>query len=604
VVISALGLTGAGPARAAADCTLAPIQCFAISETTEAGTVTSGSFADTDVTDDVFESFSEQDATIGPPPKRADLLQHTWTIEVQAGNSYSFAVDAYRVDAGGEGDDFKFMYSADGGQNWATMVIVDRDSLATYAYDFTTDVAGTVLVRAEDADRGQANKTHASLYVDALYVGVSDADPPPPPSISERNIIGYYTSWSIYDRDYFVNEHDPGVDHIPADKLTHINYAFANTAQDGTILIGDAFADINKAFGNEPAGAPYKGNFQQLQILKQNNPHIKTFISVGGWTWSDHFSDIMANSPFPNSRQTFCDSLLDFVTTYGFDGADIDWEYPGDPGEGDNSFRDGGVDAQNFVATLALCKPLFEFEDKLLTLATPCNPALYQHPSKGGELDLAALEPLVDWVNLLSYDLHGAFDPVTGHQSQLYLNPHDPYAGDPIIRRFTQDACVRGHIAEGMPAEKIHLGVPFYGRSFARVQNALAGGVLGLFQPFDGVPKGTWDGGRWGVSGVFDYEDIVLNILPGATPAYDTISEVPTLTWALGRKKGLGFMSYDDRTSVCNKAAYADDENLAGLMFWELSGDIEDHPESLVNAMFCGLNPGAAGCAGVCPAAP
>ena len=60
-------------------------------------------------------------------------------------------------------------------------------------------------------------------------------------------------------------------------------------------------------------------------------------------------------------------------------------------------------------------------------------------------------------------------------------------------------------------------------------------------------------------------------------------------------------MSYDDRTSVCNKADYADDQNLAGMMFWELSGDIEDHPESLVNAMYCGLNPTADGCANVCP---
>jgi GH18 family chitinase len=602
VLISALGLTGAGPAWAAADCTsVVPVQCFAISEMTEAGSVTGGSFVDTDAKDGTFESFSEQDATIGPPPKRADLLQHTWTIEVPSGNSYSFTVEAYRVDAGGEGDDIRFLYSADGGQTWAAMVTVNGDSLAAYTYDFTSDVEGAVLVRAEDADRGQGNKTHASLHVDALYIGVSNAEPPPPPSISERNVIGYYTSWSIYDRDYFVNEHDPGVDHIPADKLTHINYAFANTAQDGTILIGDAFADINKAFGNEPAGVPYKGNFQQLQILKQNNPHIKTLISVVAGSLKNHFSDIMANDPFPSSRQTFCDSLLDFVTTYGFDGADIDWEYPGDIGEGDNSFRDGGEDARNFVETLALCKSLFEPEGKLLTVATPCNPALYEYYGKGGELDLAGMEPHVHWVNLLSYDLHGAFDPVTGHHSQLYLNDDDPNAGDPIGSRFTQDACVAGHIVEGMPAEKIHLGVPFYGRSYARVQEAVDGGILGLFQPFDGVPKGTWDGGRWGTSGVFDYEDIVLNILPGATPAYDTISEVPTLTWALGRKKGRGFMSYDDRTSVCNKASYADDNNLAGMMLWELSGDIEDHQDSLVKAMFCGLNPAAADCAGVCP---
>jgi hypothetical protein len=157
-LILALGLT-----QAQAACTVAePIRCFAVSETTEAGVVTEGSLADLHETDSFIESFDEQDATIVPPPKRADLVQHTWTIEVAPGNSYSFTVAAYRVDAGGEGDDFNFLYSADGGQNWAIMVIVDADSLATYAYDFTTDVGGTLLVRAEDADRVPASGAAAT----------------------------------------------------------------------------------------------------------------------------------------------------------------------------------------------------------------------------------------------------------------------------------------------------------------------------------------------------------------------------------------------------------------------------------------------------------
>ena len=229
----ALCLSGAGETLAQVDCTaVEPIRCFAVSETTGAGAVVAGDFMDTDLDDGVYEILREADETIGPPPKRADELRHTWTVEVTPGNSYSFALDAYRLDAGGDGDDFRFLYSTDGGQSWVAMVTVESDVPALYTYDFTTDVAGALLVRAEDTDRGKANKNNASLFVDALHVGVSDAEPPDPPSISERNVIGYYTSWSIYARDYFVNEHEPGVNHIPADRLTHINYAFANTQQD------------------------------------------------------------------------------------------------------------------------------------------------------------------------------------------------------------------------------------------------------------------------------------------------------------------------------------------------------------------------------------
>lgn len=563
---------------------------YATGESTTAGTVAGGDYWSTQDAGGQVETLVEQDATIGPPPKRADLLEHTWTFSgVPDCVAYKFTLTAWRQDAGGDGDNFSFAYSTDGGLSWRTMMIVDSDSESLYEHEFQATPGGTLLVRAVDTDRTGGRKYHATLYVDQMYFEGLSSGPEPDPGVSAKRIIGYYTSWSIYAREYYINEHEPGADHIPAGKVTHINYAFANLAPDGTVVLGDEFADVGKIFGNEPPGALYKGNFMQLNILKNRYAHIRTFISVGGWTWSDHFSDVFADQA---KRGTFCSSLLDFVARYGFDGADIDWEYPGDPGEGDNSYRPG-FDKVNFVAALAQCRPDFDAAGKMLSVATPCNPQLYTD-----ELDLAGMMPYLDWVNPMSYDLHGPWDALTGHHSQLYEN-----AGDPFADGLTLSACVQGHITEGVPPEKINAGVPSYGRAYANVSQQPGGNpsIRGLFQPFSGVPKGTWDGGRWGTTGVCDYEDIVLNILPKGSPDFDAAAKVPTLTWNLGKKQGMGFLSYDNTQSVCQKAQFAIDNGLGGLMFWEFSADIENDQRSLILAMYCGLNPGAEACASVCP---
>ena len=105
------------------------------------------------------------------------------------------------------------------------------------------------------------------------------------------------------------------------------------------------------------------------------------------------------------------------------------------------------------------------------------------------------------------------------------------------------------------------------------------------------MPKGTWDGGKWGISGVFDYEDIVHNIVPKAiTVETDTAASASTLTWKLKGKDGKGFMSYVDPVGICDRASFVDSNNLFGLMFWEFSGDIEDDNRSLIKAMYCAFN--------------
>lgn len=89
-------------------------------------------------------------------------------------------------------------------------------------------------------------------------------------------ILAYFTAWSIYGRNYFVAD-------ILADRITHINYAFANINASGQITLGDSYADVDRFFPNDTDSQPLKGNFNQLTILKQKYPHLRTLISVGGW---------------------------------------------------------------------------------------------------------------------------------------------------------------------------------------------------------------------------------------------------------------------------------------------------------------------------------
>jgi chitinase len=132
-------------------------------------------------------------------------------------------------------------------------------------------------------------------------------------------IVAYYPGWATYGRNYQVSD-------IDASKITHINYAFANVSTAGEVIVGDPYADTDKFFPGDCWDAGCKrGNFNQLNKLKASNPHLKTLISVGGWTWSANFSNAASTDAL---RTVFADSAVKFVRDWGFDGVDIDWEYP------------------------------------------------------------------------------------------------------------------------------------------------------------------------------------------------------------------------------------------------------------------------------------
>lgn len=375
---------------------------------------------------------------------------------------------------------------------------------------------------------------------------------------SGKKVVGYYTAWSVYGRDYHVAD-------IPADKLTHINYAFANIGPDGKIALGDPYADIDKFYtGDSWDAGSLRGNFNQLQRLKEKHPHLQTMISVGGWTWSSRFSDVALTE---SSRQLFVSSTIDFMQDYGFDGIDIDWEYPVSGGLSSNVTR--AEDKQNYTLLMK------EFRDQLdalesqhdrdywLSIAAPASPAVYEN------LEIQAIAEQLDWMNVMSYDFHGSWSEKTNHQAALFASSQDPHA-DPVARtQFNGHAAAQAYLDVGVPGEKIVLGGAFYGRGWQGVPDI----NNGLYQSHSGVPQGTWE------PGVFDYQDLKENYLPTYNRYWDAEAMVP---WLYNADTGI-MISYDDPESLGHRAQYIVDQQLGGMMFWELSADDSEH--SLLNAI-------------------
>jgi chitinase len=156
-------------------------------------------------------------------------------------------------------------------------------------------------------------------------------------------------------------------------------------------------------------------------------------------------------------------------------------------------------------------------------------------------------------MNLMSYDFHGSWDPITGHNAPMYVGSKDKATG------FSVSDAVDAYIDGGFPAEKLVLGVPFYGRGWEGVGSASAG----LYQSGRAAGVGTWE------KGVFDYTDIVDNYLPTMTRYWDAEAQVPYL---YDPARGL-WITYDDAQSLKVKADFIKDRGLGGAMFWELSND-------------------------------
>lgn len=373
-----------------------------------------------------------------------------------------------------------------------------------------------------------------------------------------HRIVGYFTSWGIYGRQFFVTD-------LPADRLTHINYAFANFTEDGEVIPGDRWADMQVPSAGERAGGDGLGNFNQLRLLRTQHPHLRTLISLGGWNWSALFSPVAAD---PVTRARFAESAVTFMLAHGFDGIDIDWEYPGAPGHPLNRRRDD--DPQNFILLLQALRDRLNAQriadarpaddPYLLTIAVGAGQAAID------PVDWVQVAPLVDWINVMAYDMAGGWAETTGHNAPLYPAP----AADPPLSAHT---AMQSYVTAGVPARQLVLGTAFYGRGFAGVPPT----NNGLYQPFEGLPPGTWE------NGVFDYHDLAANYLPRFGQHWADAEAVPYLYDPTSQV----MITYDDPRSLGLKANYVRDGGFGGVMIWEMSGDTRDHV--LIDALYAGL---------------
>ncbi|KAH6871061.1 ThEn42 [Thelonectria olida] len=323
--------------------------------------------------------------------------------------------------------------------------------------------------------------------------------------------------------------------------ITHIIYAFVNVLADGTVYSADSYADLEKHYDGDSwseTGKNAYGCVKQLYLLKKANRKLKVLLSIGGWTWSANFPAVASAAA---TRAAFASSAVAMMKDWGFDGIDIDWEYPADDVEAANmvlllrAVRDG----MDSYASQHASDHHFQ-----LSIAAPAGRTHY------AKLRMAELGRLLDYVNLMAYDYAGSWSGATGHSANLFENKEDPDSTP-----FNTDSAVRAYLEGGIPPRKLVIGMPIYGRSFE--------GTEGMGQAFSGVGSGSWENGAW------DYK-----VLPkaGAAVHYDGNAHA--------------YYSYDPGTQEL--ISYDTPDAVRGSMFWEASSDRSDS-DSLIGASYQAL---------------
>jgi chitinase len=407
---------------------------------------------------------------------------------------------------------------------------------------------------------------------------------------SRANVVGYFIEWGIYGRSYLVkNVATSG----SASKLSVLNYAFSNVTPDasGNVVckLADEWADYQTPWSADQSvdgqavtwPRPILGNFQQLQALKAQNPGLKVLISLGGWTFSKYFSVAAATR---DARERFVSSCIDLFIKgnipdpgWGgmggpgaaagvFDGIDIDWEWPGSEGNAGNVISP--ADKSNLTLLLAEFRRQLDRYGKetrhhyLLTQFLPAGPAKID-----AGFEVNKIFKYLDFGTVQGYDLHGPWESVTNHQSNIFTTRSDP--SDP---RFSIDDTIRAYLRRGAPSEDLVVGVPFYSHGWTGVASA----NHGLYQPSTGAAPGTWE------AGTEDYKVAKTFLGTGFTRYEDRRAGA---AWLFD---GTTFWTFDDPRVLTAKTRYVDENDLGGIMFWELSGDTADG--ELIHAIAAGLS--------------
>ena len=418
-----------------------------------------------------------------------------------------------------------------------------------------------------------------------------------PNGTTDKRVVTYFEEWGIYSRD--VNLSD-----VDGQSMTHMNYSFFDVKADGSITLFDEFAALQKRFpqsdqvsrtfssveyaamapelldiyedsgrytttqssdsitvtsvpvGWNGVGTNDAGNFEQLRRFKELNPEVNLGFALGGWTLSDEFSTAYATQ---EGRDKFVSETVRIFETYDFfNVVDFDWEYPGGGGKAGNAVSSN--DGANFELVLRDLRSALndlsaetgrEFEVSIATAGGE---------EKLANLNLEGIDPYVDFYNVMTYDFHGGWENITGHQAAM--------TGD--ANNYDVTGAVDVFETAGIELSKVVMGAPAYTRAWGNVSD---GGTFGYQQPGSGRDAtGSFE------AGVYDYKDLLDDVVTGARDLYWDDDNKAAFLY-----DGDEWSSMETTATIAGKAAYVEEKGLGGMMFWALSNDAEGDA-SLVEA--------------------
>jgi len=323
-------------------------------------------------------------------------------------------------------------------------------------------------------------------------------------------IIAYYTG------------NGEAITQWPVNKLTHIIYSFLKIQNDTLTFVNPK----------------QDSSVQQLVQLKAANPQLKIMVSVGGWGGCSFCSDLFADD---QHRKNFAKTTVALLKQYGIDGLDLDWEYP--TIEGYPGHKYSADDKNNFTELVKALRQEMG-KDYLLSFAAGGFVKFLEQ-----SVDWAAIMPLVDFVNLMTYDLVSGYATTTGHHTLL---------NDYLPGQESAAKCVNWLLDKKIPAGKLIMGAAMYARVWENVPDT----NHGLYQP------GTF---KRGVS--YAGFDSYFSDTSGYTYYWDKKAKAPYRYNATQKL----FATFDDARSIKAKSAFIRRKKLGGIMFWQLLDDSKEN---------------------------